>query len=370
LFHFGWRVVDPKKSTDTRFNTIPGIELEPGKSIDFTLPQDVKPYSVVEFSITLAATTKWAEKGHEVAWAQFEIGKYQPLNLNDNVTKITETTSGFILTSGIQTISVDKATGNMVSYKKGGKELLAKPLVTNLYRSPTNNDLGGGTRGYAHFWRLNGLKDITYGAIDVAKNDESVTVTRTLKGSGPRGANIKEKIVYSATKRGLFISQDLVLDTMVLSYPRIGMLVGLDSGYSVAKWYGRGPYESYWDRKLGAKIGHHVATMAELHTNYMDPQENGNRADVYSLELVNRQNKTIRIEGEDGKPFNFGYHSYDSKQLDDATYPYQLRHNAYNTLTLDWQQMGLGGDDSWSPRVHKEYQIGPGAYHFGFWLLP
>ena len=38
------------------------------------------------------------------------------------------------------------------------------------------------------------------------------------------------------------------------------------------------------------------------------------------------------------------------------------------TLSLDWQQMGLGGDDSWNPRVHPEYQLTKDSYSFSFRL--
>jgi len=30
--------------------------------------------------------------------------------------------------------------------------------------------------------------------------------------------------------------------------------------------------------------------------------------------------------------------------------------------------MGLGGDDSWNPRTHKEYLINPGSYRYSFVL--
>ena len=40
------------------------------------------------------------------------------------------------------------------------------------------------------------------------------------------------------------------------------------------------------------------------------------------------------------------------------------------TLSLDLAQMGLGGDDSWSPRVHPEYQLTAREYRFTFRIQP
>jgi beta-galactosidase len=40
------------------------------------------------------------------------------------------------------------------------------------------------------------------------------------------------------------------------------------------------------------------------------------------------------------------------------------------TLSLDLAQMGLGGDDSWTPRVHPEYQLAAKEYRFAFRISP
>jgi beta-galactosidase len=40
------------------------------------------------------------------------------------------------------------------------------------------------------------------------------------------------------------------------------------------------------------------------------------------------------------------------------------------TLSLDLAQMGLGGDDSWTPRVHPEYQLTASDYRFTFRIGP
>lgn len=39
-------------------------------------------------------------------------------------------------------------------------------------------------------------------------------------------------------------------------------------------------------------------------------------------------------------------------------------------VNIDLRQMGLGGDDSWSPWVHEEYQLNEKSYRFGFVISP
>ena len=37
--------------------------------------------------------------------------------------------------------------------------------------------------------------------------------------------------------------------------PRFGMQMEVSGGFETVTWYGRGPHESYWDRKDGARVG-------------------------------------------------------------------------------------------------------------------
>ena len=56
------------------------------------------------------------------------------------------------------------------------------------------------------------------------------------------------------------------------SLPRIGVEMTLPAEFNRFTWFGRGPHESYADRKLGAKIGRHSGTVAEQYTPYGRPQ--------------------------------------------------------------------------------------------------
>ena len=49
---------------------------------------------------------------------------------------------------------------------------------------------------------------------------------------------------------------------------------------------------------------------------------------------------------------------------------HQLNRGNKTYVHLDLNQMGLGGDDSWSPRVHEEFLLNKKSYKFGFTLDP
>jgi beta-galactosidase len=56
------------------------------------------------------------------------------------------------------------------------------------------------------------------------------------------------------------------------SLPRVGIHIGIPADFSRVHWYGRGPHESYPDRKFGAFLRQHfVDDVSELHVPYIFP---------------------------------------------------------------------------------------------------
>jgi beta-galactosidase len=96
-------------------------------------------------------------------------------------------------------------------------------------------------------------------------------------------------------------------------------------------------------------------------------QENGNHTEVRWVELTGRGGGGLRISGP---PFDFTAHDYTDAALLAAKRSQEVVHDGQVTLSLDLAQMGLGGDDSWSPRVHAQYQLTQPEYRFSFRLEP
>lgn len=44
--------------------------------------------------------------------------------------------------------------------------------------------------------------------------------------------------------------------------PRLGVVLELPAAFDQLRWFGRGPHESYWDRRVGAAVGLHRSTVA------------------------------------------------------------------------------------------------------------
>jgi beta-galactosidase len=148
--------------------------------------------------------------------------------------------------------------------------------------------------------------------------------------------------------------------------PRVGFQLQMPGAFSSVEWYGRGPHESYSDRQDGARLGVFRAKVAELHFPYVMAQENGSRADARRLTLTDGTDLGLWVSGEPS--LSFTAHDYTDAALLGAKISQAIARDGRTTLSLDLAQMGLGGDDSWSPRVHPEYQLTAPRYEFAFRL--
>ena len=60
-----------------------------------------------------------------------------------------------------------------------------------------------------------------------------------------------------------------------------------------------------------------------------------------------------------------------SKQLADlekAKHTIDLPKRDFMTVNIDYGQMGVGGDNSWEPRTHKEFQLSEKVYKYSYVL--
>jgi hypothetical protein len=130
--------------------SMPRLETPPGGSevvsVPFARPQ-LEPgvECWLTLSFRLGASTPWAERGHEVAWAQFKMpfdtpeaprmraGDMPALELAETETAVTVQGSKFKLT-------FDKAAGTLSSLEYRGAELIDRGPRLNLWRAPTDND--------------------------------------------------------------------------------------------------------------------------------------------------------------------------------------------------------------------------------------
>lgn len=351
------------------------LDLPPDGRRELTLPYRLEGTTgerVVEVSLALRHDTDWAEGGHEVAWEQLELPAVpRPAAPPPSGRIAVAASPRRVQVVGPDFAAVlDVARGGLASYRWRGRELLAEPLRPYFWRVPTDNDEGGGQRSFAHRWRTAGLDSARYEAKDLTVEENTPARARIAIGgtlSLATGGGIDVRTVHTFTPDGaIAVEGSFTVRGEAPPLPRIGYRLRLPGDADRLAWYGRGPQESYADRKTGARLGLFRQPVAERHFPHVMAQENGALADVRWAEVTDGGGGGLRVEG--APVLSLNVHDYDDAALLASKTTPGLSRDGLVTLNLDLAQMGLGGDDSWSPRVHPEYQLTAREYRFAFRL--
>ncbi len=150
-----------------------------------------------------------------------------------------------------------------------------------------------------------------------------------------------------------------------LFLPRVGLTLTLPETLTQLAWYGRGPHESYADRKASAAIGLYTSTVAEQFVPYMKPQEHGNHTEVRWVRLTDGQGGGLLVLADE--TLDFSAHHYTSQDLTAATHTCNLTRRREVILNLDARQGGLG-NGSCGPGVLSSHMLRPGEFTFRFTL--
>ncbi|KAF6153071.1 hypothetical protein GIB67_034793 [Kingdonia uniflora] len=190
----------------------------------------------------------------------------------------------------------------------------------------------------------------------------------------PNGSNVISKVgmIYTFYGSGdVIVECNVQPNTDLPSLPRVGVEFHVNKSMDQVKWYGRGPFECYPDRKQAAHVGLYKQNVLDLHVPYTVPGESSGRADVRWLSLENNDGLGIFVSIYGMSPpmqMNASY--YTTLELDRAAHNEELVKGDNIEVHLDHKHMGLGGDDSWSPCVHEEYLVPPVPYSFSLRLCP
>ena len=148
--------------------------------------------------------------------------------------------------------------------------------------------------------------------------------------------------------------------------PKFGMRMRLPADFTAVEYYGRGPWENYPDRKRGAFLGRYQMPLSEFETEYLHPQDNGNRCDVRWF-TIGSGKETLRIDG--AQPLCIRAWDYGEEDLEQAAHPHEIRRGRFVNLNIDLNIHGVGGVDTWGQRTLPQYTIdGNKPYHLTFFL--
>nr|WP_246346891.1 glycoside hydrolase family 2 TIM barrel-domain containing protein [Sphingomonas jinjuensis] len=270
------------------------------------------------------------------------------------------------------TLTIDRASGQLTAYRVQGRTVLSGG-TPHFYRALTDNDIGTGP-GKTH-----GIWD----TMSRQRRIEAVEVERL----GDRGAGITVRATmgddavefvtrYRMDAAGVVrVEGDFTPRRGDLPDPlRIGFLYAMPQAYRTVAWYGRGPHESYADRKTGAAIGLWRGAIAAQNHDYIRPQETGNKVDVRWMELTGSAAPGLRVTGAQPLSMNVLAFPYDdlARAAPGTRRSSDIVPRDHVSLLVDAVQSGVGGDTQWnaSGRPLPRYRIPLAPLRFAFTLTP
>ena len=345
----------------------------------------------LEYLITFNAITKNEEpmlgSGFEVAWEQFALTArpdyQQPTIPEQHIVSLEETESRLLIKGETFEVSFDAGNGQMTEYQVEGKNRIRTGLEPNFWRGLTDNDLGARAFEWATIWQDAGAKrELTELAVEQISAQEIAVVTRfnlpTIECQYQLSYNIfaDGEIRVEAD----FTPGEKELPVMM----RFGLQMTLPSDYKFIKWFGRGPVETYEDRK-GAKAGVYGGTIAEQIHAYPRPQETANKTDIRWVSLTHKDGTGLEVIAEDTL-LNSSAWPFAAEELDfvadkggmgaSGLTPMSCKHGAdllpgdLVTWNIDLTQMGTGGQNSWGSMPPMKYQPEVKPYRYAFRLRP
>ena len=386
-----WQILENGKPINNPQEIIVSIAPQQVKSIqldNFPSVWNHENEYILEVQLLQKATSFVFPKGHTFGWDQFIIQpkrkRQSSISSNDDALSIIQLNDTVEIKNNQISLKIEQFSGEITSWIINGREITSQPIRPSFWRPPTDNDLGNGMDKWAQIWQ-----NATYNYEAKLISQPTITKNRVSFRTAYTLPNIKAKIsiVYHVHQNGaLTIDYDFTPLEMDLPHiPRLGMYLTLPNSFTSVSWYGKGPKESYWDRKTGMKVGVYQGTIIDQFERYSRPQETGNKTDVRWVEVSSdvvslRATSSTQLLNTSVWPFSMDeldFFSDEAGQSASGLVPVTKKHGADITFgkTVQWNidlnQMGLGGDTSWGRLVHPEYTIPANkTYQYSFTIEP
>lgn len=381
-------IISWKLSADDRVlqqGTLPQLHTPAGSTEMVTVPfsrPELEPGAEywLSLSFTLAHDALWAAAGHEVAWAQFKLPFDVPpvpvlRAARMPQLQMEESEAGLTIRGPEFSLIFDRQAGRITHWAYAGKNLLVDGPELNVWRAPTDNDRGpvwNENLILSRKWYAAGLDRLHHQVrkADAIQIKPQVVRIRIETLVAAPDCAVGFDCAYTYTILG---SGDVLIDTDVHpsgdlpSLPRLGLQLRLPGEYRNFSWYGRGPHETYPDRKEGAQVGLYRGTVDEQYVPYITPQENGNKTGVRWVALTDDEGFGLLAVGL--SLLNVSAHFFTPHDLTAARHTYELQRRKDITLHLDYRQSGLGGA-SCGPGTFPQYLIAPELTKFSVRLRP
>ena len=241
-------------------------------------------------------------------------------------------------------ISFSRDTGAVCGIKVGDTEFLKGSFKPSFYRCPSNIDrtdrsfilaktIFSKESDYEQIQKSIEFVGCNYGL----KNDVFTFISRY------RSFAMKGEIIVAYEVPASDTLRITLTFTPKYDMVRYGLRVPINKDSILCTWYGRGPGESYYDRKNATRLGVYSAGVDKIYHAYARPAENSSHTDTEAMQLVSSKGDLIRFtrpgklnEDMEGPKFEFTVLPFTPEQMNESLHEELLMQNDFCELFLDF----------------------------------
>ena len=359
-------------------------DIAAGKTKDITIDLsannslDAAKEAFVYFCARQREKTAWAEAGYVVAEEKLPvktaIKPMKDIALANAEALTVEETNTVVNVSGANfKATFTKSKGTLTGYTYDGVSMMSKALQLNAFRLPTDND--GSKKGS---WDSMGLPKLSTtgkgtGTI-VTKADDGKTVTVAMTstyGSGSNTFNVSLDFIVCADGT-LMINSFVRPNNTGAILPKLGFKLEMPKEMEQLTWFGRGPWDSYVDRKEACLPAIYQSTVTDQYEEYILPQEHGTKQEVRWLSLTNGDGQGLLFVAPDqmaASAVHFRPEDNYTDRNNRSKHTYQFKRCSTAVVNLDAVTRGLG-NNSCGPDVMTKYELKAANTAFRFFIIP
>ena len=259
----------------------------------------------------------------------------------------------------------DKRTGLFEDMQFAGRSYINHPMELNIWRAPTDNDM------YIKKEWKKAHYDAAYTRayrIEVLQNKHGVFIMEHVAVLADTVQKILDvEMTWKINEDGKIEAViEAVKDKEFPELPRFGIRMFLNKKMNEVTYFGMGPQESYRDKHQASCHGLFRSKVAQMHEDYIRPQENGSHYDCDYVEITSGQYGIAAVSNDS---FSFNVSVYTQEELERAPHNYELEESDSTVFCMDYAMNGIGSN-SCGPDVLDKYRFAEEAFRFQFELIP
>lgn len=259
----------------------------------------------------------------------------------------------------------DKRTGLFEDMQFAGRSYIDHPMELNIWRAPTDNDM------YIKKEWKKAHYDAAYTRayrIEVLQNKHGVFIMEHVAVLADTVQKILDvEMTWKINEDGKIEAViEVVKDKEFPELPRFGIRMFLNKKMNEVTYFGMGPQESYRDKHQASCHGLFRSKVAQMHEDYIRPQENGSHYDCDYVEITSGQYGIAAVSNDS---FSFNVSVYTQEELERASHNYELEESDSTVFCMDYAMNGIGSN-SCGPDVLDKYRFAEEAFRFQFELIP